>query len=123
VCGPAAGGNEQAGCDESKVSTSFRNRFHDNVMGIDPQGRRDPNGTDFWWDQFVDNTNNCWYSNIGRDGTAASITSEPSSLPSDCSTSRGTGGPVQQAELLQCFAAITSDSRDCPWFTTPPEPH
>ena len=122
VCGPGAGGNEQAGCDESKVSTSYRNRFHDNVMGIDPQGTRDPNGTDFWWDEFLNNTNNCWYSNIGRDGTEASITSEPDSLPSDCETSRGLGGPAQQAELLQCFAAITSESRDCPWFTTPPEP-
>jgi hypothetical protein len=123
VCGPAAGGNEQAGCDESKVSTSYRNRFHDNVMGIDPQGRRDPNGTDFWWDEFLNNTNNCWYSNIGRDGTEASITSEPDSLPSDCATSRGLGGPAQEAELLQCFVAITSESRDCPWFTTPPEPN
>jgi hypothetical protein len=123
VCGPGAGGNEQAGCDESKVSTSYRNRFHDNVMGIDPHGGRDPNGTDFWWDEFLNNTNNCWYSNIGRDGTEASITSEPDSLPSDCSTSSGKGNPAQQAELIQCFVAITSESRDCPWFTTPPEPH
>ena len=123
VCGPAAGGNEQAGCDESKVSTSFRNRFHDNVMGIDPQGRRDPNGTDFWWDEFSDNTNNCWYRNIGRDGTETSITSVPAALPSDCSTSRGMGGPVQQSELVGCFVAISSDTRNCPWFTTPPEPH
>jgi Right handed beta helix region len=122
VCGSGAGGNEQAGCDESKVSTSYRNKFHDNVMGIDPQGRRDPNGTDFWWDEFLNNTNNCWYSNIGRDGTEASITSEPDSLPSDCSTSRGLGNPGQQGELLQCFVAITNDTRDCPWFTTPPEP-
>jgi hypothetical protein len=122
VCGPGGGGNEQAGCDESQTSTSFRNRFHDNVMGIDPQGRRDPNGTDFWWDEFAGNTNNCWYANTGRDGTEASIRSEPATLPSDCSTSRGLGNPGQQAELLQCFVAITNDTKDCPWFTTPREP-
>jgi hypothetical protein len=122
VCGPGAGGNEQAGCDESKVSTSYRNRHHDNIMGIDPQGRRDPNGTDFWWDEFRDNTNNCWYRNIGRDGTEASITSYPLILPSDCATSRGMGGPVQEAELLQCFVAISSETKNCPWFVTPPEP-
>jgi hypothetical protein len=122
VCGPAAGGNEQAGCDESTVSTSYRNRFHDNVMGIDPQGRRDPNGTDFWWDEFLNNTNNCWYANVGSDGTEASVTSDPDRLPSDCATSRGLGNPVHEAELLQCFAGITTGSTPCPWFTTPPEP-
>ena len=31
-------------------STSHRNRYHDNVMSKDPQGRKDPNGVDFWWD-------------------------------------------------------------------------
>ena len=30
----------------------------------------DPNGTDFWWDEFADNKNNCWYDNTGKDGDA-----------------------------------------------------
>jgi hypothetical protein len=122
VCGPAAGGNEQAGCDPSQVSTSHRNRHYGNVMGRAPDGSPDPNGTDFWWDEFVDNVNNCWYDNTGRDGTAASVTSDPDSLPSDCATSRGTGGPVQEAELLNCLGDISFDTGTCPWFTTPPEP-
>jgi hypothetical protein len=122
VCGPAAGGNEQAGCDETQISTSYRNRFNHNVMGIDPQGRRDPNGTDFWWDEFLNNTNNCWFANTGPDGTEASVTSDPDSLPSDCVNSRGLGNPVHEAELLQCFLAITTETRSCSWFTTPPEP-
>jgi hypothetical protein len=125
VCGPGGGGNEQAGCDPSKVSTSHRNRHHDNIMGIDPQGRRDPNGTDFWWDHFSGNENNCWYSNIGKDNNASSVTTDPPGplMPSDCSTSRGMGlAPDNEGELLQCFVAITNDTKDCPWFTTPPEP-
>jgi hypothetical protein len=131
VCGPAAGGNEQAGCDPKQVSTSHRNRHHGNVMGRDPEGRPDPNGVDFWWDQFVDNRNNCWYDNTGRDGTAASVTSAPPSpfLPSDCATSRGTGNPAHEAELLGCFADFTAEGEAgtpkgqvCTWFTTPPEP-
>ena len=126
VCGPAAGGNEQAGCDPDKVSTSYRNRFHHNTMGLDPQGRRDPNGTDFWWDNFNGNTNNCWYGNLGKDNNMESVTMDPPNLPNDCANSRGNGPDLEnQGELLQCFVAITNDSedpRDCPWFATPPEP-
>jgi Right handed beta helix region len=122
VCGPAANGNEQAGCDPGQVSTSHRNRHHGNVMGRDPQNRFDPNGTDFWWDEFFDNRNNCWYSNTGKHGSPESITSEPSSLPSDCETSRGMGSPVLQSELLNCLGDITFNTSTCPWFTTPPEP-
>lgn len=131
VCGPAAGGNEQAGCSPEQVSTSHRNRHYGNAMSRDLQGRPDPNGVDFWWDQFVDNRNNCWYGNTGRDGSAASVTSDPPAplLPSDCATSRGTGNPVHEQELLACFADFSaggdsgaSGGTVCPWFTTPPEP-
>jgi hypothetical protein len=121
VCGPLAGGNEQAGCDPSQVSTSHRNRHHGNVMGRDPSGRRDPNGTDFWWDEFLDNRNNCWFDNRGKDGTPESVTSDPQRLPSDCETSRGTAG-TREAELVNCLGDITFDTSTCPWFRTPPEP-
>ena len=131
VCGPAAGGNEQKGCSAGKISTSFRNRFTENVMGRNPQGGRDPNGKDFFWDSFAGNTNNCWYANTGKDGTAASVTSEagvsvgaaPGKLPSNCSTSRGISGPAQESELLACFADFTAGNKqNCPWFKTPAEP-
>jgi hypothetical protein len=123
VCAPP---EHQAGCDPAKVSTSFRNRTYGNVMGRDPNGRRDPNGEDFWWDSFSGNTNNCWYNNTGPDGTSASLKTTPGSLPSDCATSMGTGGPGQEAELLTCLADFSagpgSTGGACPWFETPPEP-
>ena len=133
VCGeqPPANGNRQAGCDEKKVSTSHRNRFYGNVMGRDPAGNRDPNGTDFWWDQFPGNRNNCWYGNTGKDGTQNSITSAPPAplLPSNCETSVGTGNPAHENELLTCFAEFTAEDEAgtpkrnaCPWCRTPPEP-
>lgn len=123
VCGPAAASNMQKGCDPLKISTSFRNRFTENVMGRNNRGGRDPNGTDFFWDGFLGNANNCWYANTGKDGNGASITSEPRNLPSDCRTSRGLGGPGQEAELLACFADFTAGNRQsCPWFKTPREP-
>jgi hypothetical protein len=123
VCGPAAKGNEQAGCDPAKVSTSYRNRFYGNVMGKTPGGKVDPNGVDFWWDDFAGNTNNCWHDNTGQAGTAASVKTDPANLPSDCGSSVGTGGPAQEAELFGCLADFDyTKTGSCPWFTTPAEP-
>jgi hypothetical protein len=137
VCGenPIAGGNQQHGCDESKISTSYRNRFHHNVMGISPDGVRDPNGLDFWWDEFANNTNNCWYDNTGSGGTRESIKADPpigpapgqnipTFLPEECSTSTGLGlGQDKEQELLSCFAYFEFDAdTPCTWFTTPSEP-
>ncbi|HKF81283.1 MAG TPA: right-handed parallel beta-helix repeat-containing protein [Thermoleophilaceae bacterium] len=135
VCGdnPIAGGNHQAGCNENGgLSTSYDNKTYGNVMGRDPKGRRDPNGTDFWWDSFVNQQNhnpptttgNCWYDNAGKDGTKSSITSVPAPpmLPSNCNASLGMGGAAQTAELLGCFSSFDQGVGDCDWFTTPSEP-
>jgi len=136
VCGPA--GIDPAllaGCDPAKVppSTSYNNEFYGNVMGQAPDGTKAPNGLDFWWDSFPSNTGNCWHGNTGINGDRASLTSfplqspipgasVPGFLPEDCSTSIGTGGPTQEAELLGCFAAFTFDADVCDWFATPAKP-
>ena len=136
VCGPAGiDPSLLAGCDPLKVppSTSYNNEVYGNKMGRAPNGTQLRNGTDFWWDQFLANTGNCWHDNTGRDGTRATLTafppkspipgqSIPGFLPENCATSIGTGGPLQEAELLGCFAAITFDSQSCPWFKTPAKP-
>jgi hypothetical protein len=136
VCGPTGIEPEQlAGCNPTATppSTSYRNHFSGNTMGIALDGSRKPNGTgdittgrtDFWWDQYTGNTGNCWHDNTGPDGTASSVTSTPLAplLPAACDeTSIGTGGPEQEAELLNCFADITFETSACPWFTTPSKP-
>jgi hypothetical protein len=140
VCGPTGINPEQLpGCNPEKVppSTSYRNQFYGNVMGIAPNATVLPNGTgevatgrtDFWWDQYAGNTGNCWHDNVGKDGTAAGVTSTPAAplLPSACDeTSRGTGGAAQEQELTACFAAIEKKEENepptCPWFTTPSKP-
>jgi hypothetical protein len=145
VCGdnPIANGNMQAGCNPNAppdpASTSYRNRFHDNVMGRSPGGQVLPNGngnvaqgrTDFWWDQWLGSKTNCWYANAGKDGTPASLTSTPPAplLPTSCDplTSTGTGGAFgQDAEVYHCFVAYlaTGDfpAEACDWFVTPPKP-
>jgi hypothetical protein len=136
VCGPAGVDPSQlAGCNPTAVppSTSYRNQFYGNEMGQAPDGSAQPNGTgdvttgrtDFWWDQYLGNTGNCWHDNTGKDGTAATVTSTPPSplLPSACdASSMGTIGPQQEPELLNCLADITFDTKSCPWFTTPSKP-
>jgi hypothetical protein len=136
VCGPEGVEPSQlAGCNPTAAppSTSYRDQFYENVMGISPDGTVLPNGTgdvstgrtDFWWDQYVGNTGNCWHDNLGPDGTPSTVTSTPIAplLPSKCdATSVGTGGAAQEAELLGCFADITFDTKQCPWFTTPSQP-
>jgi hypothetical protein len=125
VCGPDQN-NEQAGCDQSKLSTSFNNRFYNNVMGVAPDGSYKPNGVDFWWDSFAGNTGNCWYSNSTAPGKQ--VVTDPDPLPdcnrgSDPSLSVGTGNPDHESELLGCFAAFTADvNPNCTWFQEPPKP-
>jgi hypothetical protein len=108
------------GCDPSQESTSHRNRFLGNVMGRTPSGRLRPNGKDFWWDNVQGQLNNCWQNNRGKNGTASSLTSLPTTLPFDCATSDGADAPftnAQQGELLNC-----TTGGPCNWTQTPPRP-
>ncbi len=128
-------------CETDNLDTSFRNRYYGNIMGIAPDGTVKPNGNnpaagraDFWWDEngthnaqppvppVPAESGNCWYSNTGRAGTAASVTSVPAPLPSDCANSEGGvgHGVVQAAELLDCSG--TAPAVSCTWFQTPPRP-
>jgi hypothetical protein len=129
VCGPGAGGNQQAGCNPNGQTTSFYNSQYENWMGVRPDGTADPNGTDFWWDPYPGTRGNCWWGNIPAPGQQ--ITTSPGPLP-DCDNgtnpeeSVGTGHPGQTGELASCVAAFETRTFDpngpCPWFKTPPEP-
>ena len=121
-----------AGCSPGQVSTSFRNRFHGNQMGVSPSGKSEPNGTDFWWDHFLGNTGNCWFSNSAAQGKSIT-TSPPSPALPDCNNGQNPGmsvglgipGAANEAELGQCLASFSTGGYDpatCPWFKTPPKP-
>ncbi len=129
-----AGCNPTPGTTPANSATSYRNKFFDNQMGQAPDGSPSPNGVDFWWDQggiIVDTSpgytsGNCWYSNTGSNGTAGSVTGDPSpsaaapdNLPSSCENSP-LPGSLDKAlnELLPCGNGDPS----CTWFTTPPKP-
>jgi hypothetical protein len=111
--------------DEKKTtanSVSHRNRYHNNVMGIAPDGSKLPNGVDFWWDEAPDQHDNCWFDN-------GDVTTDPPGplMPSNCSnTSAGVTYPSKlSTELAPCAGSIATDEYDansCPWFRTPDKP-
>ena len=112
--------------DETRTtsnSVSHRNRYHDNIMGLAPNGDRVPNGVDFWWDEAPAQEDNCWFDN-------GSVTTDPAApvLPSNCENlSDGAGyTPKLTGELAPCAGAIGGsgayDPDTCSWFRTPPKP-
>jgi hypothetical protein len=127
ICGPGAGGNEQAGCDSKTVSTSHYNMTFDNRMGVRPDGKQDANGVDFWWDNFGGSRGNCWFRNSGP----KPITTDPQGRLPSCNDGRdpaqsvGTGDD-NEGELLSCVAAFETRNFDqngpCPWVRSPADP-
>jgi hypothetical protein len=135
------------GAPENGISTSCGNRFLNNHMGKTPPGFTfpaalnqfgaahssgpgpHPNGTDFWWDEFYGNTGDCWFSNLGSDGTAGSITgpgtgTPPDLLPSNCDTSVGPGDGAKTQYLVECSNGPDNDTgpTDCDWWRPAPRP-
>ncbi len=130
----------------TSISTSCDNHYSGNHMGevppdfephpgltkfgnetsLEDGGPTAPNGVDFWWDENTVNTGNCWFDNIGADGTEGSVTGDPATLPSNCTTS--IGGPAYSGKapiLLACYAQWETKEMDgpgCSWWDTPPQP-
>jgi hypothetical protein len=106
----------------SSYETSHQNQYVGNRMGVRPDGRRDPNGVDFWWDE--EGHGNCWSGNNGPRGGA--FTSDPMTLfacPAGSPDSAGNG--QKQASLFACATwdpMTNPDPVGCDWFTRPAEP-
>jgi len=133
VCGPPPIGSSTPvpGCDPLGFTTSFGNRVHHNVMGVDRAGRVKPNGLDFWWDSFLGNTGNCWWDNTAAPGKE--VTSKPGRLPgcangTNPALSFGTTNLANESELAACLVGFTvsgyPDGEDtiCTWTVTPKKP-
>jgi len=111
------------GDPDKGIDTSFDNTYEANKMGMRPDGTRDLNGNDFWWDD--EGRGNCWTKNTGPGGAAPTSNS---TLP-DCPGSPVflPGSPNKTASQAPC---ATWDPQDedlqdppgCDWFTRPPEP-
>lgn len=106
--------------EDGKLSTSHRNRHEDNSMGIRPDGAKQPNGKDFWWDEM--GQGNCWEDNPAAGG---SVVSDPPRLPG-CTDFPNVGAPnpVKTQYLAACAFAIDRGpgNATCDWFRVPPRP-
>lgn len=146
------------GAPDSGLSTSCGNHYFGNRMGQVPAGFEFPepldrygvphgdagraslaNGTDFWWDEFLSNTANCWFDNTGPGGTPASVTGPgdagrapglpPNRLP-DCASgenqdlSVGNGDVAKEQYLVDCAEGPDDETGplDCDWYTPPARP-
>lgn len=147
--------NDGVSCANPLVTTSCGNQYFGNVMGQAPPGFEFPealqqfgvphgeaggalpNGVDFWWDEFVGNTGNCWFDNVGPTGSRDSVTADPplgpaaggslpKFLPASCGSSLGLGDAYKQAVLVDCALGQLSELPDnplkCDWHSAPPKP-
>ena len=117
---PAAFRNEEA--PEKQFDTSHGNRYIQNRMGLTPEGKAEPNGTDFWWD--IQGTGNCWDENVAPAGE--DVSSDPPVLPS-CASPMPAGLPAspRQGLLIPCALWSRPDNVDpagCDWTQRPPPP-
>jgi hypothetical protein len=146
---PEGNVNPGGSCNSTTLSTSCGNRFFFNRLGRVPKGFKPfpelfafgnkvgatrgvaPNGLDFWWDEggVGPVVGNCWFGNVGPDGTPASVTGPGAGdgndvLPSDCAASTSAGDGVKVAYLLSCFLAREGEAppEQCDWYTLPPKP-
>jgi hypothetical protein len=102
--------------------TSHNNKYVDNVLGYDRDGKVDHNGRLVLWDE--QGRGNCWDDN--RMAPGASAVSDPGGLPA-C-PGADIGLPVHVAKLLAHATCATWNPKDntdppgCDWFVLPPEP-
>ena len=107
----------------STYDNPHENKYVGNRMGIRPDGRRAPNGVDFWWDEG--GHGNCWSKNKGiRSGGA--FTSDPLKLfPCPGGSPDRHGSTEKFAELVPCATwdpETNPDPVGCNWFTRPSKP-
>ena len=105
------------------IDTSFDNTFADNRMGVRPDGMRDPNGNDFWWDE--EGRGNCWTGNVGPGGGAPSsnVADRPAELPGlDRVQPRRADQDRQPGDVRDLGPDENPDPPGCDWFTRPEEP-
>ncbi|HJR45803.1 MAG TPA: right-handed parallel beta-helix repeat-containing protein [Actinomycetota bacterium] len=112
---------------EKGFDTSHFNMYANNIMGLNPQGKVDLNGLDWWWDDQGEG--NCWENNKGAEGDVTSNTMYPTGLPT-CESGGSyaiPNNPYKTGSIAGCALynrndPIFRDPPGCPFFDTPEEP-
>jgi len=90
---------------------------------VRPDGTRDPNGNDVWWDE--QGRGNCFSGNVGPNG-AAPTSNVATGLPACPGSSVLMPGiPTKTASQATCSTwdpFTNPDPPGCDWFTRPEEP-
>ncbi|MDP3712277.1 MAG: right-handed parallel beta-helix repeat-containing protein [Mycobacteriales bacterium] len=119
---PAAIRGEMA--PTAQYDTSNGNHFTRNRMGFHPSGVKQPNGTDFWWDD--QGVGNCWETNTSVRGEITHNATSPLGLPLCASPSLlPVGNATKSVGLLPCSQYNREDNKDpvgCDWFDNPTPP-
>ncbi len=150
---------------DDQASTSCNNRYFKNKMGSVPGGFEGhpglkkfgnksglsgpqtpdelPNGVDYWWDEEPTSNDNCWYENVGPDGTPGTLTADPQFnpagptpptpgfLPEVCENTGGSPAAysAKATLLVECFAewefrgeTDSAGEGACYWYEMPERP-
>jgi hypothetical protein len=109
---------------QAQYDTSNGNHVTKNRMGFHPSGKKQPNGTDFWWDE--QGVGNCWEGNESVRGEVTDNAVSPLGLP-DCGSPSlsPVGNALKSATLVPCSQYNRVDNKDpegCDWFDSPTPP-
>ena len=109
----------------NEVDTSFSNTFANNHMGVRPDGTRDLNGNDFWWDE--EGKGNCWDGNVGPGGSdvTSNVLGGLPRCPGAAAVSLGRADKTASQVSCSQWNPQDDQMRDppgCDWFIVPPEP-
>ena len=130
ICGPAADGNKQAGCEPGQLlHLAQQPLLREPDGGRAGRQRRRRTASTSGGTRSPATRGNCWYDNTGAGSRSRP---RPTRCP-DCDdgtnpgSSVGIGNPQNEGELVTCFVAFETDNFDpesspCPWFDSPPRP-
>jgi LPXTG-motif cell wall-anchored protein len=108
----------------AQYDTSNGNWYKNNRLGFHPSGVKQPNGTDFSWDE--QGVGNCWQGNVSSTGT---VTDDTTVIPLPNCASGGSLSPVGNAAKTASNAPCAEYNREdnnhppgCTWFDSPTKP-
>lgn len=105
----------------AQFDTSHHNRYLNNHMGVDKDGKAAPNGTDYWWDG--QGVANCWTTAPDSVDVSSNIGPLPScggdELPTALAARRFVGEPTATLKMYTCANYSLQDRRmpaGCDWW-------
>ncbi|MFB9234883.1 right-handed parallel beta-helix repeat-containing protein [Plantactinospora siamensis] len=101
----------------AQFDTSHHNRYLGNRLGVDPSGRKAPNGMDFWWDG--QGRGSCWQPASAPVEPRALPRCGADQLPTWPTANRALAEPGKTLKLYVCADYSLGDRRipvNCDWF-------